>query len=194
MKMALGIKDPRVQAGVARALRLNRGETASKGSDSTTETEEEGQDEERGKAEKERWRIGGGTRTKNRTRMTAGSARLKQPPTGEPSAESSRETTPEVEKEVGTESGEERRVEGLKTAKVQLDEELRLKEIRIVDKEKKLREEREEAAQVLKEQRAVEEKLPKGVEKGAAETVDGGLDLEKGKNQQRGAKMKRETR
>jgi hypothetical protein len=46
----------------------------------------------------------GGTRTKNTTRMTTASARLKQPPTGEPPAESFRETTPEVEKKGGTES------------------------------------------------------------------------------------------
>ena len=188
MEMALGIKDPRVQAGVTRALRLNRGETDSKGSDSTTETEEEGQDEERGKVETERWRIGGGTRTKNTTRMTAGSARLKQPPAGEPLAESSRETTPEVEKEAGTESGEDRRIERLKATKAQLDEELRLKKIRIADKERRLREEREEAAQVLKEQRAVEEKLPEGVEKGAAETVGEGLGPGEGEKPAKGGK------
>jgi hypothetical protein len=65
---------------------------------------------------------------------------------------------------------------------------LRLKEIRIADKERKLREEREEAAQVLKEQRAVEDKLPKGVEKGAAETVDGGLEPGEGKKPAKGGK------
>ena len=35
MKMALEISDPLIQAGVARTLRLNRGETDSKDSDST---------------------------------------------------------------------------------------------------------------------------------------------------------------
>jgi hypothetical protein len=70
--------------------------------------------------------------------MTAGSARLKQPPTGEPPAVSSRETTPEVEEEGGTELSEERRIERLKVTKAQLEEELRLKKIRIADKEKRL--------------------------------------------------------
>jgi hypothetical protein len=47
---------------------------------------------------------------------------------------------------VGGESSEDRRIEELKATKAQLDEELRLKEIRIAEKERKLREEREEAA------------------------------------------------
>jgi hypothetical protein len=181
MKMALEIPDPLIQAGVARALGLTRGETDSKDSDATMGDEEEGEDEERGRAKKESAQkrekgyghiFEGGTRTKNTTRMTACSARLKQPPTGEPPAESSRETTPKVEKEVGTESSEERRIERLKVTKAQLDEEVRLRMIRIAGKERKLWEEREEAAQVLQEQRGVEEKLPKEVEKVAAETVD----------------------
>jgi hypothetical protein len=171
MKMALEIPDPFVQAGVARALRIIRGEKEEKDSDSTTGDEEEGEDEERERAKKESAQerekgyghiFKGGTRTKNTTRMTAGFARLKQPPTGEPPAVSSRETTPEVEEEGGTESSEERRIERLKVTKAQLDEELRLKKIRIAEKEKRLREEREEAAQVLQKQRAVEEELPEG--------------------------------
>jgi hypothetical protein len=173
MKMALEIPDPLVQAGVARALRLTRGEKEEKDNDSTTGDEEEGEDEEREQAKKESAQarekgyghtFEGGTRTKNTTRMTAGSARLKQPPTAEPPAVSSRETTPEVEEEGETESSEERRIERLKVTKAQLDEELRLKKTRIAEKEKRLQEEREEAAQVLREQWAVEEELPEGVE------------------------------
>jgi hypothetical protein len=168
MKMALEIPDPLIQAGVTRALRLTRGKKEEKDSDSTTRDEKEGEDEERGRAKKESAQereegyghiFKGGTRTKNTTRMTAGSARLKQPPTCEPPAESSRETTPEVEKERGTESSEARRIERLKVTNAQLDEELRLKKIWIADKERRLQEEREEAAQVLQEQRAVEEVL-----------------------------------
>jgi hypothetical protein len=181
MKMALEIPDPLIQAGVARALRLTRGETEEKDSDSMTGDEEEGEDEEWGRAKKESPQerekgyghiFGGGTRTKNTTRMTAGSAHLKQPLTGEPPAEFSRETTPKVKKEVGTESSEERRIERLKVTKAQLDEELRLKGIRIADKERKPQEEWEEAAQVLQERWAVEKKLLEGVEKVTAETVD----------------------
>jgi hypothetical protein len=111
MKMALGIPDPLVQAGVARALRITRGEKEEKDSNSTTEDEEEGEVEERERAKKESAQerekghghiFKGGTRTKNTTRMTADSACLKQPPTGEPPAVSSREATPEVEEEGGT--------------------------------------------------------------------------------------------
>jgi hypothetical protein len=172
MKMALEITDPLIQAGVARTLHLIRGEAGSKDSDSTTGEEEEGQGEERGRAEKERAKeeekvyghiFGGGARTKQTTRITTGSARLKQPPTGAPPTESSREATPELEEGVGGESSEDRRIEGLKATKAQLDEELRLKQIRI---------EREEAAQVVKEQRALEEKLPEGVGRAAVEIVE----------------------
>jgi hypothetical protein len=147
MKMALEISDPLVQAGVARALRLTRGKKEEKDSDSTTGDEEEGEDEERERAKKESAQerekgyghiFKGGTRTKNTTRMTAGSARLKQPPTGEPPAEFSRETTLEVEKEGEIESSEERRIEQLKVTKAQLGVELRLKKIRIAEKEKRL--------------------------------------------------------
>jgi hypothetical protein len=53
MEMALKVEDPLVQANVARTLRLNRGETDSKGSDSTLEEEEGGDDKERGSAKKE---------------------------------------------------------------------------------------------------------------------------------------------
>jgi hypothetical protein len=74
---------------------------------------------------------------------------------------------------VGGESSEDRKIEELKATKAQLDEELRLKEIRIAEKERKLRLEREEAAQVVKEQRAIEEKLPEGVERAAVEEVSG---------------------
>jgi hypothetical protein len=181
MKMALEIPDPLVQAGVARALRITRGKKEEKNSNTTTGDEEEGEDEEREQAKKESAQerekghghiFKGGTRTKNTTRMTAGSARLKQPPTGEPPAVSSRETTPKVMEEGGAESSEERSFERLRVTKAQLDEELRLKIIRIAEKEKRLQEELEEAAQVLQEQRAVEEELPKGVEKVATETVD----------------------
>jgi hypothetical protein len=181
MKMALEILDSLVQAGVVRALRITRGEKEEKDSDSTTADEEEGEDEEREQAKKESAQerekgyghiFKGGTRTKNTRRMTAGSARRKQPPTGEPPAVSSRETTPEVEEEGGTESNEERRIERLKVTNAQLDEELRLKKFRIAEKEKRLQEEREEAALVLQEQRAVEEELPEGVEKVTTETVD----------------------
>jgi hypothetical protein len=181
MKMALEIPNPLVQAGLARALRITRGEKEEKDSNSMTRDEEEGEVEERERAKKESAQerenghghiFKGGTRTKNTTRMTAGSARLKQPLTGEPPAVSSRETTPDVEEEGGIESGEERRIERLKVTKAQLDEELRLKIIRIAEKEKRLREEREEAAQVLQEQRTVEEELPEGVEKVATEMVD----------------------
>jgi hypothetical protein len=117
MNMVLKIPDPLVQAEVARALRLTRGKKEEKNNDSTTGNEEEGEDEERERAKKESGQerekgyghiFKGGTRTKNTTRMTVGSARLKQPPTGKPPAESSRETTPEVEKEGGTEPSEVR--------------------------------------------------------------------------------------
>jgi hypothetical protein len=181
MKMALEIPDPLIQAGVAHALRLTRGKKEKKDSDSTTGDEEEEEDEERGRAKKEGAQerekgyghiFKGATRTKNTMRMTADSARLKQPPTGKPPAESSRETTPEVEKEGGTESSEARRIERLKVTKAQLDEQLRLKKIWIADEERRLQEEREEAAQVLQEQRAVEEELPEGVKKVAAEIGD----------------------
>jgi hypothetical protein len=133
---------------VARALRLTRDEKEEKDNDSTTGDEEEGKDEERGRAKKEsaqerekgyRHIFKGGTWTKNTTCMTAGFARLKHFPTGEPPAESSRETTPKVEKEGGTELSEARRIERLKVTKAQPDEELRLKKIRIVDKERRLR-------------------------------------------------------
>jgi hypothetical protein len=155
MKMALEIPDPLVQAGVARALRIIRGKKEEQNNNSTTGDEEEGEDEEREQAKKEsaqerekghRHIFKGGTRTKNTTRMTAGSARLKQPPTVEPPAVSSRETTPEVEEEGGAELSEERRIERLKVTKAQLDEELRLRIIRIAEKEKRLQEEREKAA------------------------------------------------
>jgi hypothetical protein len=148
MKMALEIPDPLVQAGVARALRITRGKKAEKNSDSTTGDEDEGEDEEREQAKKESAQerekghghiFKGGTRTKNTTRMTADSARLEQPPTGKPPAVSSRETTPEVEEEGGAESSEERRIERLKVTKAQLDEELRLKIIRIAEKRKGFR-------------------------------------------------------
>jgi hypothetical protein len=74
-----------------------------------------------------------------------------------------------LEEGVGGESCEDRKIEGLKATKAQLDEELRLKQIRIAEKERKLRLEREEAAQVVQEQRAIEKKLPEGVEQAAAE-------------------------
>jgi hypothetical protein len=195
MKMALEISDPLIQAGVARTLRLNRGEADSKDSDSTSGNEEEGEDEERGRAKKEAAQekekcyghiFGGGARTRQTARITAGSARLKQPPTEAPPTESSREATPELKEGVGGESSEDRRIEELKATKAQLDEELRLKEIRIADKERKLREEREEAAQVVKEQRAIEEKLPEGVEKAAVETVEEVLGLGVGEKQAKG--------
>jgi hypothetical protein len=178
MKMALEIPDPLIQAGVARTLRLNRGKKDSKDSDSTSGDEEEGEDEERGRAKKERAQekekyyghiFGGGARTRQTARITAGSALLKQPPTGAPPTESFGEATPELEEGVGGESSEDRKIEGLKATKAQLDEELRFKQIWIAEKERKLRLEREEAAQVVKEQRAIEKKLPEGVEKAAAE-------------------------
>jgi hypothetical protein len=178
MKMALEIPDPLIQAGVARTLRLNRGETDSKDSDSTSGDEEEGEDEERGRAKKERAQVkekcyghvfGGGAQTRQTARITAGSARLKQPPTEAPPTESSGEATPELEEGVGGESSEDRKIEGLKATKAQLDEELRLKQIRIAEKERKLRLERKEAAQVVQEQRAIEKKLPEGVKQAAAE-------------------------
>jgi hypothetical protein len=87
MKVALKIPNPLVRAGVARALRITRGEKEEKDNDSTTGDEEEGKDEERGRAKKESAQerekgyghiFTGGTRTKNTTCMTAGSARLKQ--------------------------------------------------------------------------------------------------------------------
>jgi hypothetical protein len=74
-----------------------------------------------------------------------------------------------LEEGVGGESSEDRKLEGLKATKAQLDEELRLKQIRIAEKERKLRLEWEEAAQVVKEQRAIEKQLPEGVEQAAAE-------------------------
>jgi hypothetical protein len=80
--------------------------------------------------------LGGGARTRQTARITAGSARLKQPPIEAPPTESSREATPELKEGVGAESGEDRRIEELKATKAQLDEELRLKEIRIADKER----------------------------------------------------------
>jgi hypothetical protein len=178
MKMALEIPDPLIQAGVARTLRLNRGETDSKDSDSTLGDEKEGEDEERGRAKKERAQekekcyghvFGGGARTRQTARITAGSARLKQPPTEAAPTESSGKATPELEEGVGGESSEDRKIEGLKAIKAQLDEELRLKQIRIAEKERKFRLEREEAAQVVQEQRAIEKKLPEGVEQAAAE-------------------------
>jgi hypothetical protein len=178
MKMALEIPDPLIQAGVACTLRLNRGEADSKDNDFTSGNEEEGEDEERGRAKKERAQekekcygniFGGGARTKQTARITAGSARLKQPSTGARPTESSGEATPELEERVGGESSEDRKIEGLKATKAQLDEELRLKQIRIAEKERKLRLEWEEAAQVVKEQRAIEKKLPEGVERAAAE-------------------------
>jgi hypothetical protein len=91
-----------------------------------------------------------------------------------------------LEKEVGRESSEDRRIEKLKATKAQLDEELRLKEIRIAEKERKLRLEREEAAQVVKEQRAIEEKVPEGVEQAAVETVEGVLGPGEGEKQAKG--------
>jgi hypothetical protein len=150
MKMALEIPDPLIHARVARTLRLNRGKTESKDSDSTSGDEEEGEGKERGRAKKERAQekekcyghvFGGGTRTRQTTRMTVGSARLKQPPTGVPPAEPSGESTPESEggvEGVQGESSEDRKIEGLKATKAQLDEELRLKQIRIAEKERKL--------------------------------------------------------
>jgi hypothetical protein len=141
--MALEIPDPLIQAGVARTLCLNRGETDSKDNDSTTGDEEEGEDEERGRAKKESAQekekgyghiFGGGTRTRQTARITAGSARLKQPPTEAPPTESSREATPELKEGVGGESSEDRKIEELKATKAQLHEELRLKEIRIAEK------------------------------------------------------------
>jgi hypothetical protein len=155
MKMALEIPDPLIQAGVARTLRLNRGKTDSKDSDSTSGDEKEGEGDERGRAKEERAQeeekcyghvFGGGTRTRQTARMTAGSARLKQPPTEVPPAEPSGESTPESEggvEGVQEESSEDRKIEGLKATKAQLDEELRLKQIRIGEKERKLRLERE---------------------------------------------------
>jgi hypothetical protein len=140
MKMALEISDPLIQAGVARTLRLNRGETDSKDSDSTSGDEEEVEDEERGRAKKKRAQekekcyghvFEGGAQTRQTARITAGSARLKQPPTGAPPTESSGEATPELEEGVGGESSEDRKIEGLKATKAQLDEELQLKQIRI---------------------------------------------------------------
>jgi hypothetical protein len=130
--------------------------------------------------------FGGGTRTRQTTRITAGSARLKQPPTEAPPRESSRESTPELKEGVGRESSEDRRIEELKATKAQLDEELRLKEIRIAEKERKLRLEREEAAQVVKEQRAIEDKLPEGVEQAAVETVEEVLGPGVGEKQAKG--------
>jgi hypothetical protein len=53
MKMALEIPDPLIQANVARTLRLNRGETDSKDSDSMSGDEEEGEGKDRGGAKKE---------------------------------------------------------------------------------------------------------------------------------------------
>jgi hypothetical protein len=196
MKMALEIPDPLIQAGVARTLRLNRGKTDSKDSDSTSGDEEEGEGEERGRAKKERAQekeecyehaFGGGTQTRQTARITAGSARLKQPSTGAPPTESSGEATPELEEGVGGESSEDRKIEGLKATKAQLDEELRLKQIRIADKERKLRLEREEAAQVVKEQRAIEKKLPEGVEQAAVEIGEEVLGPGVGEKQAKGA-------
>jgi hypothetical protein len=150
MKMALEIPDPFIQASVARTLRLNRGETDSKDSDSTSGDEEEGEGEERGRAKKERAKekekcyghvFGGGARTRQTARMTAGSARLKQPPTGAPPTEPSGESTPESEggvEGVREDSSEDRRIEELKATKAQLDEELRLKTLRIAEREKEL--------------------------------------------------------
>jgi hypothetical protein len=189
------IPDPLIQAGVARTLRLNRGETDSKDSDSTSGDEEEGEGEERGRAKKERAQekekcyghvFGGGTRTRQTARITAGSARLKQPPTGAPPIESSGEATPKVEEGVGGESSEDRKIEGLKATKAQLDEELRLKQIRIAEKGRKLRLEREEAAQVVKEQRAIEKKLPQGVEQAAVEIGEEVLGPRVGEKQAKG--------
>jgi hypothetical protein len=188
MKMALEIPDPLIQAGVARTLRLNRGEVDSKDSASMTEDEEEGQGKERGRAEKERAQekengyghiFGGGTRTRQTARITAGSARLKPPPTEAQPTESSREATPELKEGVGGESSEDRKIEELKATKAQLDEELRLKEIRVAR-------EREEAAQVVKEQRAIEKKLPEGVERTAVEIVEEVLGPGVGERQAKG--------
>jgi hypothetical protein len=188
LKMALEIPDPLIQAEVARTLRLNRGEVDSKDSASTTEDEEEGQGEERGRAEKERAQekekgyghiFGGGTRTRQTARITAGSARLKQPPTEAQPTESSREATPELKEGVGGESSEDRKIEELKATRAQLDEELRLKEIRVAR-------EREEAAQVVKEQLAIEKKLPEGVERTAVEIVEEVLEPGVGERQAKG--------
>jgi hypothetical protein len=86
MKMALEIPDPLIQAGVARTL--NWGETDSKDSDSTSGDEKEGEGQERGRAKKERASekekcyghiLGGGARTRQTARITAGSARPNSP-------------------------------------------------------------------------------------------------------------------
>jgi hypothetical protein len=124
--MALEIPDPLIQADVARTLRLIRGKADSKESDSTSGDEEEGEGEERGRAKKERAQekekcyghvFGGGTRTRQTARMTAGSARLKQSPTGVPPAEPSEQSTPESEggvEGVQEDSSEDRKIEELK--------------------------------------------------------------------------------
>jgi hypothetical protein len=55
---------------------------------------------------------------------------------------------------------EDRKIEELKTTEAELAEELRLKKLRVAEREEKLRLKRDqEAAQALKEQRAVEKKL-----------------------------------
>jgi hypothetical protein len=103
--------------------------------------------------------FGGGARTRQSARMTTGTARLKQPPGGAPPPESSRESTPESEggvEEVQEESSEDKRIEELRATEAGLAEELRLKKLRIAEREK-------EVDQVLEEQQAVEKKLPKEV-------------------------------
>jgi hypothetical protein len=153
-----------------------------------TGDEEEGEGEERGRAKKEHAAekekcyghiFGGGARTRQTARITAGSARLKQPPAGAPPSELSKESTPETDsvvEEVQEDSSEDRRIEELKTTKAQLDEELRLKTLRIAEREKELQLRRDrEAAQVLEEQQAKGRKRSEEIEQEAMETKEGVL-------------------
>jgi hypothetical protein len=128
--------------------------------------------------------------------MTAGSARLKEPPTGVPSTEPFGESTPKSEggvEGVQEDSSEDRRIKELKATKAQLDEELRLNMLRIAEREKELELKRDrEAAQMLEEQRAEGRKRPEEIEQEAMETEEGVLKPGAEERQTRGDEEREE--
>jgi hypothetical protein len=124
--------------------------------------------------------FGGGARTKQTARMTAGTARLKPP------LEALKESRPEAEGAVEEKSSEDRKIEELKTTEAEMVEELRLKKLWVAEREEKLRLKRDqEAAQALEEQRAVEKKSPEEVGQTTTETGKEILKLGMDENQAR---------
>jgi hypothetical protein len=155
-------------------LAFRPGRNGLKDSNSTSEEEEGGEDEEQGSAKKERAKekgkgyghnFGGGARSRQTARITAGSARLKHPP-----QEPFKELGTEGESATEADSSEDKRIEELRATEAELEQ------LWIAERERELRLKRDqEAAEGLEDQRAVEKKLPEEVKQVAMETEEGVL-------------------